>query len=88
MDADKYERIRVLVETSERTFRGYLYKPKMETDQRLSDYINEYDRPFLCLSDVAVNERGQTHRPGDKREFVAVATGAISYIAPADENEA
>ena len=87
MDGAQFERIRVLVETAERTFRGYLYKPVLDVDRRLSDYINDYDRPFLCLSDVAVNDRGQTHRPGDKREFVAIATSAITYIAPMGDNE-
>lgn len=88
MDGAAYERIRVVVETAERTFRGYLYKPALGDSGRLSDYINEYNRPFLCLSDVAVNDRGQTHRPGEKREFVAISTAAITYIAPMGENEA
>ena len=87
MDGEQYERVRVVVETAERTFRGYLYKPLVSADHRLSDYINEYDRPFLCLSDVQVNDRGQTHRPGEKREFVAISTSAISYIAPMGEHE-
>lgn len=87
MDEGKFERIRVVVETDERTFRGFLYKPVVNENHRLSDYLNDYDRPFLCLSDVAVNDRGQTHRPGEKRDFVAISTGAISYIAPMSANE-
>jgi hypothetical protein len=85
--ANGYERIRVIVETGERTFRGQLYKPLVDSEHRLSDYLNEYDRPFLCLSDVSVNDRGQTHRPGEKRDFVAVATASITFIAPMNPGE-
>ena len=86
-DEQEYERIRVIVETAERTFRGYLYRPVLGPDHRLSDYLNEYDRPFLCLSDVSVNDRGQTHRPGEKRDFVAISTNAISFLAPMRKDE-
>jgi hypothetical protein len=41
----------------------------------------------LCLSDVAVNDRGQTHRPGEKRDFVAISTSAISFLAPMRKDE-
>jgi Family of unknown function (DUF6812) len=82
MDGAQFERVAVVVETAERTFRGYLHKPVLEPNHRLSDYLNNYDRTFLCLSEVAINDRGQTHRPGEKREFVAIATTAISFIAP------
>jgi hypothetical protein len=87
-DGQEYERVRVIVETAERTFRGYLYRPILGESYRLSDYLNEYKRPFLCLSDVSVNERGQTHRPGEKREFVAIATNAIVFLAPMQPGEA
>ena len=53
-----YHRVRVIVETAERTFRGYLFQPIAEPTQRLSDYLNGYDRRFLCLADVSVNDRG------------------------------
>ena len=86
-DAVSYEKVRVIVETAERTFRGYLYRPVLDGAHRLSDYLNEYDRRFLCLSDVAVNDRGQTHRPGEKREFVAISTNAISFLAPMKPGE-
>lgn len=86
-DQVNYERVRVIVETSERTFRGYLYRPLIDETSRLSDYLNEYTRPFLCLSDVAVNDRGQTHRPGEKRDFVAISTNAICFLAPMREGE-
>ena len=86
-DQQDYERVRVVVETAERTFRGFIYKPVASEPQRLSDHLNGYERPFLCLADVTVNERGQTHRPGEKRDFVAVAANAISYIAPMRPDE-
>ena len=88
MDGNGFERVRVVVETAERSFRGYLYKPIADEHDRLSDYLNDFDRPFLSLSDVAVNDRGQTHRPGERREFVAISTAAISFIAPMKEGEA
>jgi len=81
-----YERIRVLVETSERTFRGYVHKP-LGDGMRLSDYLNSLGRPFVCLSEAQVNDRGQAYRPGDKREFVAISISAISYITPLGEGE-
>lgn len=87
MDGNGFERVRVLVETTERAFRGYLYKPVVDENHRLSDYINDFDRPFLCLSDVAINDRGQTHRPGEKRDFVAISTAAITFISPMREDE-
>jgi hypothetical protein len=82
-----YEQVRVIVETSERTFRGFLYKPILDPAQRVSDYLNDYDRPFLCLSDVSVTDRGQAHRPGEKRPFIAIATNAISFVAPMNDGE-
>ena len=83
----EYDRIHVLVETAERTFRGQLYKPAVDETRRLSDYLNDYDRPFLCLSDVSINDRGQTHRPGEKRDFVAISVSAIHYLAPMRDGE-
>jgi hypothetical protein len=82
---DGFEKVGVIVETAERTFRGNLHKPVVDSNHRLSDYLNEYDRPFLCLTEVAINDRGQTHRPGEKRDFVAISTAAISFIAPMRE---
>ena len=82
----KYEQVRVLVETSERTFRGTVYKPMAER-YRLSDYLNNYDRQFLCLTDVQVTDRGKEYRVGDRRDFIAVAVSAIKFISPVDENE-
>jgi len=82
MVEQRVERVPVVVETAERTFRGYLYRPLTDSNERLSDYLNNYNRRFLCLSDVAVNDRGQTHRPGEKRAFVAISTTAITYVAP------
>lgn len=83
----QFERVRVVIETNERTFRGFLYKPVLDENHRLSDYLNSYERPFICVTDVQVNERGQQHRVGDRREFVAVAISAITYIAPIKDGE-
>lgn len=77
-----HEQIRVLVETAERTFRGTVHKPIIDDTYRLSDHLNSYDKKFLCLSDVMINERGQEYRAGQQQEFVAVALSAITYIAP------
>ena len=82
-----FERVKVVIETAERTFRGYLSKPVLDERHRLSDYLNSYERPFICVTEVQVNERGQQHRVGDKRDFVAVAISAITYIAPLDDGE-
>jgi hypothetical protein len=60
-----YERVRVLVETAERAFKGYLHKPVREPAYRLSDHLNEHDKDFVCLSDVQVLERGQAYRVRD-----------------------
>lgn len=79
-----YEPIRVLVETSERTFKGTVYKPVGDDTFRLSDHLNAYDKKFLNLSDVTIHERGQAHRVGDKCEYVAVAINAITYLTPID----
>lgn len=80
----EYQKIRVLVETAERGFRGYMHKPLDAADQRLSDYINSYGDKFLRLSDVEITDRGLHYRVGDKQDFVAVAVSAITYIAPID----
>ncbi|MDP2401175.1 MAG: hypothetical protein Q8M66_04285 [Actinomycetota bacterium] len=82
--AEDFQRIQVLVETAERSFKGHLYKPIDNGGQRLSDYINSYGDKFLRLSDVEITERGQHYRVGDKQPFVAVAVNAITYIAPLD----
>ena len=84
---DGYERIRVIVETSERSFCGYVYKRKSERF-RLSDHLNTYDKQFLCLTDVTVSDRGKESRTGDKRDFVAVAVTSITYVTPTGEEEA
>lgn len=78
----QYQKIKVLVETEQRSFKGYLHKPVNGDAQRLSDYINAYGQRFLRLSDVEVTERGQHYRVGDKVPFLAVSLPAITYIAP------
>lgn len=82
MEDTEYQRIRILVETEQRSFKGHLYKPVTEEGQRLSDYINTYGQRFLRLADVEVTERGQHYRVGDKIPFLAVSVAAITYIAP------
>lgn len=80
-----HDKIRVVVETAERTFRGFVHKPRLQDDFRLSDHLNTYDKQFLALSEVTINERGQMHRPGEKHDFVAVAVASITYVAPVAE---
>lgn len=80
-----HEQIRVLVETAERTFRGTVHKPIIDDTYRLSDHLNSYDKKFLCLSDVMINERGQEYRAGQKQDFVAIALSAITYVTPLDD---
>lgn len=80
-----HKRIKVLVETAERTIKGYVYKPVKGEEYRLSDHLNSYDKQFICLSDCEVTDRGQIHRVGDKRVFCAISIAAISYITPLEE---
>lgn len=81
-----YRKIQVLVETLERTVVGFIHKPESEGQRRLSDYLNEYDRCFVCLTDVEIKDRGQHHRVGDKRAFIAIALSAICYITPLEDD--
>ncbi|HEX9092397.1 MAG TPA: hypothetical protein VF902_00290 [Coriobacteriia bacterium] len=85
--SDEHERIRVLVETDERAFKGFIHKPLKDDTFRLSDHLNTYGKDFICLSDVQISERGQAYRVGEKREFVAIAIAAITYITPMSGNE-
>jgi hypothetical protein len=84
--ADQYERIRVLVGTEERNFRGFVYKPVKDADFRLSDHLNTYGREFICLSDVYIADRGQAYM-GERHEFVAVAVSSITHITPLRDDE-
>jgi len=84
VDTQQHQRVRVLVETDKRTFLGDVYMPVRDERFRLSDHLNAYDKKFLCLSDVRVKDRGQEHRPGDQRDFVAVAITSITYVTPAE----
>lgn len=86
-EAQTHERIRVLVETAERSFRGFVFKPIKDETFRLSDHLNTYDKAFLSLSTVVIQDRGQAYRAGDKRDFVAVAVSAITYITPLRDDE-
>lgn len=82
-----YERIRVLVETDERAFKGYVYKPDKGASFRLSDYLNSCDRSFLLLTDVQVADRGQVWRVLEKRDFIAVSIAQITYVTPLSDSE-
>ena len=84
-DVSPHKRIRVLVETAERAMIGYIYKPERGESFRLSDHLNTYDKVFLNLADVEIKDRGQVHRPGEKRKFIAVAIQAITFITPLDD---
>lgn len=83
-DSMTYQRIRVLVETTERSFKGYVHKPVKDDNFRLSDYLNQYGNNFLCLTEVEIADRGQHYRVGEKQPFAAVAVNAITYISPID----
>ena len=85
MDFGEHKKIMVLVETAERTFRGYVHKPVAPEDERLSDYLNAYNNQFLSLSDVKVTDRGDHIRVGEQHSFIAIATSAITYITPLEE---
>jgi hypothetical protein len=75
-----YEQVRVLVETEARAFTGTVYKPIKGEDYRLSDYLNTYDRAFLCLTQVEIADRGQSWRVCDTRDFIAIAVSSIIYV--------
>lgn len=82
-----HKRVRVLIETNERAFKGYVYKPVKDDRYRLSDHLNDYNKQFICLADVEISDRGQHYRVGDRQPFVAVAISAITYLAPLDNDE-
>ena len=84
---EQHERVAVLVETGERAFKGYVYKPVKDERFRLSDHLNTYGKDFLCLSDAQILERGQQYRVGEKREFIAISVSAITYLTPLAEGE-
>jgi len=86
-DSERYEPVRILVETEERAITGTIYKPIKGEGFRLSDYLNTYDREFLCLADVQIADRGQVSRVSDKREFIAVAVASIICVTPLRDNE-
>jgi len=79
-----HQRVRVHVETDKRTFIGDVYMPLRDARFRLSDHLNEYEKKFLCLSNVRVKDQGQEHRPGEQRDFVAISLSAITYVTPID----
>lgn len=83
----EHERVRVLVETDERAFKGTVYKPDRGEDFRLSDHLNSYEHSFLCLTDVQVADRGTTWRVTDRRDFIAIAVASITYVTPLKDNE-
>ena len=84
---DGHERIRVLVETDERAFKGWIHKPVKDDTFRLSDHLNSLGKDFICLSDVQITERGQAYRVGEKRAFVAISVASITYITPMEGDE-
>jgi hypothetical protein len=79
-------RIKVMVETAERAIIGYIYKPERGDNFRLSDHLNSYDKVFICLSDAEIKDRGQVHRPGEKRPFIAIAVPAITFVTPLEDD--
>lgn len=85
-DASSHRRVRVMVETAERAMIGFVSKPEKGDGFRLSDHLNSVDKHFICLSDVEIKDRGQAHRPGEKRPFIAIAISAITFITPLEED--
>lgn len=83
---EDYKRIRVLIETTERSFRGYIYKPERDEKFRLSDHLNTYGHRFLCLTEVEIADRGQHWRVGEKLGFVAVSIDAITFLSPLEDD--
>jgi len=82
MTSGDFQKIKVLVETGERSFKGFLYKPASEGGMRLSDFLNNYGDKFLRLSEVEITDRGQHYRVGEQIPFVAISVAAITYLAP------
>jgi len=82
---EQYRKIRVLVETSQRAFRGVIHQPVSDENLRFSDYINTYPNAFISLTEAQVTERGQHYRVGDKQAYIAIAVSAITYITVLDE---
>ena len=62
----QHRRIYVLIETTERSFKGFLYKPVRDDRFRLSDHLNTYGKDFICLAEAQIADRGQHYRVGDK----------------------
>lgn len=85
-DASSHKRVKVMVETAERAIVGYVSKPARGDGFRLSDHLNSVDTHFICLSDVEIKDRGQAHRPGEKRPFIAIAINAITFITPLEDD--
>jgi hypothetical protein len=83
MAAQKLRRVHVLVETRERTFKGYLHMPAVE-GVRLSDHLNSLGDRYLRMSNVKVSPLGDMLRVTGEHEFVAVAAPNITYITPLD----
>lgn len=79
---EQMQRIRVLVETAERSFKGFVFKPVRDERFRLSDHLNTYGKQFLCLSDVQISDRGQHYRVGEEQPFVAISISSITYLTP------
>jgi hypothetical protein len=83
--AEQYRKVRVLVESSQRAFRGIIHQPVTEENLRFSDYINTYPNAFISLTEAQVTERGQHYRVGDKQDYIAISVSAITYITVLDE---
>lgn len=81
----RYKKIKILAETKERSFKGWVYTPADSDSMRLSDYLNAYPERFLRLADVEVTNRGQHYRVGEHVEFAAVAMEAITFVTPLED---
>lgn len=83
----EHQRVRVLIETAHRTYRGDIYKPVRDEAlgvSRLSDHLNTYGKAFIALTDVEISEHGQDYPSENRRPFVAVAVAAVTHVEPLD----
>lgn len=82
-EALEFRHARVVVEVERYRIEGTLTLPSQGYRSRLSDFINQREGEFLCLTDViitGIDTVGYVQRV----PFVMVAQAHIRLIAPAD----
>lgn len=77
-----YSKEKITVITHEYALDGFIHIPEDEDeDRRLSDHLNDLDRRFLALTQVAMEPRKGVHTPR-KYPFMQVNMKAIHLIHP------